>query len=87
MIDYMFTWWGRVLRMVLGAVLAIYALFLLQGIWQIVLIALGLVMVLSGAFNICGLALLFGRDTHGRPRAANVGRGGGRRGLRCSGGC
>ena len=68
MIDYMFTWWGRVLRMVLGAVLAIYALFLLQGIWQIVLIALGLVMVLSGAFNICGLALLFGRDTHGRPR-------------------
>ena len=68
MIDYMFTWWGRVLRMVLGAVLAIYALFLLQGIWQIVLIALGLVMVLSGTFNICGLALLFGRDTHGRPR-------------------
>ena len=50
---------GRVLRIVAGIALIAIGLFLIQGVWGIVVAIIGLVPLIAGLLSICLIAPLF----------------------------
>lgn len=58
------TW--RIGRIVVGMLMAVAALFLLQGIAAFLVIMLGAEIAVGGALNVCVLCPLFGRPFAGR---------------------
>jgi hypothetical protein len=60
MVDFLFSGTARVIRAVIGALLIFWAYHSLQGIGRDIVGIVGLVFVLSGLINFCGLSPLFG---------------------------
>jgi len=51
---------GRITRIVAGLVLIVLGFWLLQGVWQWVLVIVGLAPLAAGLFDFCLFAPLFG---------------------------
>ena len=60
MVDFLFSGTARVIRAVIGALLIFWAYHSLAGIGRDIIGIVGLVFLLSGLVNFCGLAPLFG---------------------------
>lgn len=50
---------GRILRIVAGLALIAIGLFLMNGVWGIVVVVVGLVPFLAGLFDVCVIGALF----------------------------
>ncbi|MGA9531105.1 MAG: DUF2892 domain-containing protein [Anaerolineales bacterium] len=57
--SFMSSGWGRVLRIVAGAVLIYLGLFSVTGWLGIVLVIVGLIPFLAGIFDVCVIGRLF----------------------------
>jgi hypothetical protein len=51
--------WGRILRIVAGAILVAAGWLWIGGIWGIVVAVIGLVPLLAGIFDVCLISALF----------------------------
>ena len=60
MVEFLFSGTARVIRALVGIVLILWAFHSFHHIGRDVLALVGLVFVLSGAINFCGLSPLFG---------------------------
>ena len=60
MVDFLFSGTARVIRAVVGALLIFWAYHSLAGIGRDIIGIVGLIFVLSGLVNFCGLSPLFG---------------------------
>lgn len=60
MVEFLFSGTARVIRAVVGLLLLFWAYHSLQGIGRDIVGIVGLVFVLSGIINFCGLSPLFG---------------------------
>ena len=60
MVDFLFSGTASVIRAVIGALLIFWAYHSLAGIGRDIIGIVGLIFVLSGLVNFCGLAPLFG---------------------------
>ena len=60
MVDFLFSGTARIIRAVIGALLMVWAFHSLHGIGRDVVGIVGLVFLLSGLINFCGLSPLFG---------------------------
>ncbi|MGD2057947.1 MAG: DUF2892 domain-containing protein [Anaerolineales bacterium] len=56
---FMSTGTGRILRIVAGLALIAVGIFLMQGIWGIVVAVVGAVPFLAGVFDVCVIGALF----------------------------
>jgi predicted PurR-regulated permease PerM len=63
---------GRTTRIILGIILLALGLFVMGGIWGIIVAILGLLPLVGGAFGICLLAPLVGYTLTGHKRAGSV---------------
>jgi TRAP-type C4-dicarboxylate transport system permease small subunit len=57
---------GRWIRVIAGVAIAAVGIYLAAGAWTVVLIAVGAVVFLAGALNLCIFAPLFGGPFSGR---------------------
>lgn len=57
---------GRMLRVVVGAVLIVWAVWSLVGAGKWVALVLGIVFALSGTLNFCGISKLLGGSFWGK---------------------
>jgi hypothetical protein len=64
---FMASMWGRVLRAAAGAALILVGLGVVGGVGGWVMFAVGVVLVLVGAFDVCIFAPLFGKPFMGKP--------------------
>lgn len=68
-VNFMRSMSGRLIRVIVGALIEWYALAALSGGTRIVVMVIGLVPIAAGALNFCLLAPLFRGDSTGRPAA------------------
>ncbi len=60
MVDFLFSGTARIIRAVLGVLLAFWAFHSLHGIGRDIVGIIAVVFILSGLINFCGLSPLFG---------------------------
>jgi hypothetical protein len=65
-IEFMASSTGRTVRIITGFVLIILGLLVVKGFWGDVIVALGLIPLMAGAFDVCLLAPLVGAPFSGR---------------------
>jgi hypothetical protein len=64
---------GRTVRVILGIVLLALGIFLMHGVWGIVVDIIGIIVLVAGLFGILLLAPLFGYTMTGEKRAGHAG--------------
>jgi hypothetical protein len=64
---------GKTLRAILGLVLLALGIFVIQGVWGIVVDIIGVIVLVAGLFGILLLAPLFGYTVTGQKREGHVG--------------
>jgi hypothetical protein len=71
-VGFMQSWVGRLLHIVAGLALIGVGLFVMQGAWEYVVAAIGLIPLFAGVVGICLLTPLFGYTLAGEPRQAHI---------------
>ena len=64
---------GRTVRVILGIILLALGLFVIQGVWGIVVALIGLIPLVAGLFGVVLMAPLFGYTLTGRKPVGPVG--------------
>ena len=72
LITFMQSTAGRVVRMAIGAGLIALGAFAVQGVWSLVLAAIGLLPLFAGLIGVCLIAPLFGYTLTGERRARHA---------------
>jgi Inner membrane protein YgaP-like, transmembrane domain len=57
---------GRMMRILAGMILILAGLVVLAGIWRLILVGAGLLLIAAGIFNFCLVAPLIGAPFFGR---------------------
>ena len=73
-ISFMLSTSGRLLRVVLGGALIVYGLFFAGSILGYILAVVGVIPVVTGAIDTCGLAGLAGLSCSGTQARARLGK-------------
>ncbi len=72
-IQFMQSVTGRTIRVILGIILLALGLFVIQGVWGIVVALIGLIPLVAGLFGVFLIAPLFGYTLTGRKPVGPVG--------------
>ncbi len=72
-IQFMQSVTGRTIRIILGIILLALGLFVIQGVWGIVVALIGLIPLVAGLLGVTLIAPLFGYTLTGRKPVGPVG--------------